>query len=598
MVNLSVKNQLYLLAGIFIVILLFIGITTLFTLQKNQKLSQIQRKALELNTQALIMRKNEKDFIMRDARQANFYESGKSKYVEGFKASFRNAMAHFDTLVAEHEAIPVEVKPRVDSIKIKFEFYNRLFISLVNEQTKRGFKDVGLMGEMRKSIDEIESLLNEINATDGLKIQMVLLRRYEIDYNLYRLPKFSQKFIAQVSIFKQNVISYKADNSKKEFLLKAIDKYGSVFNAIVNLDSVIGNNEKEGLLGQMESITSRLEPDIDLVLNTLVAYSEKSIRKNSLVLLVLIFSCIVFAVLIVSAIIKRIYSLIGGEPKLVAEVAEKISNGDLYTALDENSKLVGMMKSMQLMILKLQEIVVNISVLTNKVSEASGKVNQVVSEMSNGTNLQTEVTGKISGTMEEIVKNIGQNKDYANDTNKISQIAYEKINALNLKSEESIQINKSIIDKIGIINEIAAQTNILALNAAIEAARAGDFGKGFSVVAEEVRQLSERSRIAADEIMKLADQSKISGEASSNLMDQTLSEVQKTTELVAGIVNASQEQDISSHQIKSEIQGLNRFAVQNTSLSHEMLSAARELHSLSIELKSLVSFFKIEKSTH
>jgi methyl-accepting chemotaxis protein len=93
--------------------------------------------------------------------------------------------------------------------------------------------------------------------------------------------------------------------------------------------------------------------------------------------------------------------------------------------------------------------------------------------------------------------NINQNNENTQTTSKYSEDANNSISQIAAKSEQAVNANKTILNKIDIINDIAFQTNILALNAAVEAVRAGEHGKGFAVVAGEVQKLAEKSKIAA-----------------------------------------------------------------------------------------------------
>ena len=156
-----------------------------------------------------------------------------------------------------------------------------------------------------------------------------------------------------------------------------------------------------------------------------------------------------------------------------------------------------------------------------------------------------------------------------------------------------MEANRTIADKIKVINDIAFQTNILALNAAVEAARAGEYGRGFAVVAAEVRKLAEKSKIAADEIVALSMKSYELARGAEQKMKEIMPEIEKTTRMVQEISAASSEQNNGANQINLAFQALNSITQQNASASEELSTGAEQLANQAEQLKDLISFFKV-----
>jgi methyl-accepting chemotaxis protein len=196
--------------------------------------------------------------------------------------------------------------------------------------------------------------------------------------------------------------------------------------------------------------------------------------------------------------------------------------------------------------------------------------------------------------MEEMVSNIRQNADNAQQTEQIALKASQDANEGGKAVIETVQAMKEIAMKISIIEEIARQTNLLALNAAIEAARAGEHGKGFAVVAAEVRKLAERSQIAAGEINNLSATSVDVAERAGEMLGRIVPDIQRTAELVSEINAASNEQNAGAEQINKAIQQLDKVIQQNASATEQMAATSEELSGQSEHLMDVLEFFKIE----
>ncbi len=190
--------------------------------------------------------------------------------------------------------------------------------------------------------------------------------------------------------------------------------------------------------------------------------------------------------------------------------------------------------------------------------------------------------------------NIKQNADNAAQTEKIARQSAKDAEASGEAVTRAVDAMRTIAEKIGIVQEIARQTDLLALNAAVEAARAGEHGKGFAVVASEVRKLAERSQSAAAEISAMSGDTVKAAAEAGEMLGRLVPDIRKTAELVSEISAACREQDIGAAQINEAIQQLDKVTQQNAGASEEMSATSEELASQAEELQTSIAFFKVD----
>jgi len=243
----------------------------------------------------------------------------------------------------------------------------------------------------------------------------------------------------------------------------------------------------------------------------------------------------------------------------------------------------------------LREIVKGILKSTQRVADSSTQMNDISIRVAEGANQQASSAEEVSSSMEEMVSTIEQNSENATKTEKISVTVVDDIRNLASEAELSLQFIREIATKITIVNDIAFQTNLLALNAAVEAAWAGEEGKGFSVVASEVRRLAERSKVAADEIMEIATKCVNITEKTHGMMSKLIPEVENTSNLIKEITASSVEQRSGSTQINQAISELNEVIQQYSNSADKLASYAKVLENEAVDLRSNIQFFKIEE---
>ncbi|MEO4000976.1 methyl-accepting chemotaxis protein [Mesorhizobium sp. CAU 1732] len=279
-----------------------------------------------------------------------------------------------------------------------------------------------------------------------------------------------------------------------------------------------------------------------------------------------------------------------------ARIAEQISEGDLTVRPTPLSDKDTLGLSLQSMVERLRSVVADAAAAAENVSSGSQELSSSSEQLSQGATEQASAAEEASSSMEQMAANIKQNADNAAQTEKMARQSSKDAEASGEAVTRAVQAMRTIAEKIGIVQEIARQTDLLALNAAVEAARAGEHGKGFAVVASEVRKLAERSQTAAAEISAVSDDTvKVAAEAG-EMLTRLVPDIRKTAELVSEISAACREQDIGAAQINEAIQQLDQVTQQNAGASEEMSATSEELAAQAEELQASIAFFRTDNA--
>ncbi len=294
------------------------------------------------------------------------------------------------------------------------------------------------------------------------------------------------------------------------------------------------------------------------------------------------------------------------------DVAERVANGDLTTAVevktkDEAGQLMAALKAMNESLVR---IVGEVRQGTDAIVTASGEIARGNADLSSRTESQAGSLEETASLMEELTGTVKQNAENAKQANQLAMTASDQA----LKGGQVVdhvvetmgsikESSRKIVDIIGVIDSIAFQTNILALNAAVEAARAGEQGRGFAVVASEVRNLAQRSATAAKEIKILIGDSVEKVDAGGRLVDEagrTMQEIVDSVKHVADIMSeiaaASNEQSSGIGEVNGAINHMDEMTQQNASLVEQAAAAAASMQEQASSLMQVVSVFKLAQN--
>ncbi|MGM4911793.1 methyl-accepting chemotaxis protein [Rhizobium sp. 768_B6_N1_8] len=287
-----------------------------------------------------------------------------------------------------------------------------------------------------------------------------------------------------------------------------------------------------------------------------------------------------------------------GNLRNTAQIANQISNGDLTVSPKPLSEKDTLGIALEQMVERLRGVVADAIAAAENVSSGSQELSASSEQVSQGATEQAASAEEASASMEQMASNIKQNADNAAQTEKIARQSAKDAENSGDAVNRAVAAMRTIAEKIGIVQEIARQTDLLALNAAVEAARAGEHGKGFAVVASEVRKLAERSQSAAAEISAMSGDTVKAAQEAGDMLGRLVPDIRKTAELVSEISSACREQDIGAAQINEAIQQLDKVTQQNAGASEEMSATSEELATQAEELQASIAFFKVDMAGH
>jgi methyl-accepting chemotaxis protein len=622
MLQLNIKQKLILIGSLTAFAILCMLILNQYSARSLSSLDHVQLQIAKVESGMLMLRRNEKDFLARNDLK---YQD---KFTKNF-ASLQNAVIDLENGLAD-EGIDTE---QAVALGKYLDEYASIFDQLVATQQQIGLnpKD-GLYGSLRNAVHAAEDRMKDLN-DQQLRADMLQLRRNEKDFMLRLDSKYPKKLQKNVGVLLANIDASSHDSESKDSMRTLIAQYEKDFMALVAANETKGLNSKSGLMGQMRDTVHKTESlleEMDTTLTSAIADESSSISTTTNFLSVL------FIILVGGTLSWLAMSILRPVQNLSAIMSQTARENDLSLRMQVNTRdeIGEAAAAFNGMLEKFQNIVGQVNGSATQMSAAAEELSVITRETANGVQEQTSQTDQVatainemSATVQEVARNAGDAAVAANETTQQANIGRQVVNdaidsidrlASEIEQAGSV-INKLEEDgvKIGavldVIRGIAEQTNLLALNAAIEAARAGEQGRGFAVVADEVRTLASRTQESTQEIQQMIESLQAGTTAAVTAMDSSRSQAQSGVEKIssagdalttivggithindmnAQIASAAEEQSSVAEEINQNVVNISQVAETSAANADQTQNASEELSRLSVDLQALVSQFK------
>ncbi|MDE1242217.1 methyl-accepting chemotaxis protein [Vibrio aestuarianus] len=588
----NIKQKLYSLGVVAIVGVVSILSTTSHFAKTTDELNQAINLVAKLEIRLLNLRRNEKDFLLR----------GDLKYLDTFKKNsdlFLTLEKQLSPILSDRN-LPSSTQLRQDLLA-----YKQGFEKLVQAYEQYGLNDkAGILGRYLQALESAK-----MNSDD-------------------------QQLVALIAFDK---MAQSGEYAPTESIDSIFPNLKQTALQLIEQKKIVGLQYNQGLLGEARNLSHAVETQFSSFSETLSTEVDRiqvelNYIKNGVTLLVIAF-ILAFILQISRSINIQVSKLL-----TVMQMISSTNNISLRVKLEGKNELVSIGNYFNTLLDKFEMLIAGSQTKSQQLSSSTSSMHNELEDVIEQFHVQADHTTTMATAVQEMVATIGEISEStsiavegvhqaaknAQSGRTVVESTVKNVDQLSRtleKSQHSISSLNKHVEQIGgavtIIQAIAEQTNLLALNAAIEAARAGEQGRGFAVVADEVRALASRTHQSTEEITNVvsAIQTQMSTVVTdiaqcntqghetldaSNKLDQSLRQIITDMEMIQSnserIASAIEEQGIVMNQVSESITELNSISDNNMHSAKQCLAEVDIVSKQAHEMDSAVAEFQTEKT--